>query len=440
MKVGVLGIGHVGLPTAAALAHFGHDVVAADIDQEKLAMLAKGVTPYYEPGLEEMVREEVAAGRLRFVSDVMDLQGARVAFICVGTPPRMDGEANLVAVEQAAELLATAFSDFLVVVEKSTVPAGTAMRIEATLRRHNGDSRFAVVSNPEFLREGRAIEDSLHPTRILVGSDSQDALDIMRELYAPVVEAGAEWIETDVRTAELAKHACNAFLATKISFANALASICEAAGADVRRVADTMGSDPRIGRSFLDAGLGYGGYCFPKDLAAFRNLASRLGYDFRLLDEVARINEDAVERAYRKVEDALWNLEGKRVALLGLAFKPGTDDLRFAPAMVLARRLLDAGARVTAYDPQAGTGAKQEIPEMEIAPDAYSALDGAHCVVLCTEWEEFRQLDLAHVRELMMFPVVVDGRNFFEAETMAAAGFTYVPTGRPPIMSRTSVP
>lgn len=434
MNVGIVGTGHVGLPTAAALAHLGHHVVATDVDREKLTQLRGGHMPFYEPGLEGLVRQGLATGRLRFTSEWVRLaQGPRVIFICVGTPPRDTGEANLLAVERAAEMLARHGTKPMVVVEKSTVPAGTATRIAETLARHNGKVEFAVVSNPEFLREGTAVDDSLHPSRILVGSDSPDALATMRELYAPLREAGVTWVETDVRTAELAKHACNAFLSMKISYANALARVCELAGADVFAVADVMGSDDRIGRSYLDAGLGYGGYCFPKDLEAFRRLAARLGYDFTLLQEVARINDQAVEWTFRKVEEVLWNLEEKRIALLGLAFKPGTDDVRLAPALALAERLLAAGASVVGYDPEAGANAKSERPGMEVVGDVYAALDGAHCAVVCTGWEEFRRLDLLRVRRIMAFPIVVDGRNIFDREAMAREGFTYLPTGRPPI-------
>lgn len=409
-------------------------MVATDVDRQKLAQLRGGHVPFYEPGLEELVRQGLATGRLRFTSEwVRVAQGPAVVFICVGTPPRETGEANLLAVERAAEMLARHATRPMVVVEKSTVPAGTATRIAETLARHNGKVEFAVVSNPEFLREGSAVEDSLHPSRILVGSDSPNALATMRELYAPLREAGSSWVETDVRTAELAKHACNAFLSMKISYANALARVCELAGADVLAVADAMGSDDRIGRSYLDAGLGYGGYCFPKDLEAFRRLAARLGYDFGLLEEVARINDQAVQWTFRKVQEVLWNLEEKRVALLGLAFKPGTDDTRLSPALALAEQLLRAGAVVVGYDPEAGGNAKSDVPDMDVVGDVYAALDGAHCAVICTGWEEFGRLDLPRARRIMAFPIVIDGRNILDREAMARERFTYLPTGRPPV-------
>jgi UDPglucose 6-dehydrogenase len=434
MKVGVIGTGHVGLPTAATLAHVGHEVMATDADGEKIELLHRGGMPFFEPGLEELVRAGVEGGRLRFTADPPEaLREAQVAFLCVGTPPRTSGEANLIAIEQSADLVGRHATGPTVVVEKSTVPAGTAARISETLARHRSDGQLPVVCNPEFLREGNAVEDSLRPDRILVGSNSQEALAVMRELYAPLVGEGTIWIETDLHTAELAKHASNAFLALKVSFANALARIAEAAGADVEAVTEVMGADPRIGKAHLSAGLGYGGSCFPKDLLAFERLTSRLGYDFPLLREIARINQEAVDAAFRKVEEVLWNLEGKRVALLGLAFKPGTDDVRFAPALALARRLLDAGAVVVGYDPEAGATAKADLPELDIAPEPYGALEGAHCAVVCTEWDEFRSLDPARMREAMAFPVVLDSRNLLDGSTLAAAGITYLPTGRQPV-------
>jgi len=434
MRIGIIGLGHVGLPTAAALASIGHDVAATDVDGEKIALLSDGRVPFYEPGLDELVTEGTAAGRLRFSQDPADVvPGAEVVFICVGTPPTAGGEASLAAMESAGETIARHATGSVVVVEKSTVPAGTAERLRAAIRRYRRDLEVLIVSNPEFLREGRAVEDSLRPDRILVGADAPEALATMRRVYEPLLELGARWIETDLRTAELAKHASNAFLALKISYANALARICELAGADVIDIAEVMGADPRIGPDFLRAGLGYGGFCFPKDLVAFERLADRLGYRFPLLAEIARINDEAIDAAFQKVESVLWNLEGKRVTLLGLAFKPGTDDIRFAPALTLARKLLDGGANVVGTDPQAGVPAKAEVPDLEVVEDPYDALSGAHCAVVCTEWPEYRALDLARVRRTMAFPVMVDARNVFEPMDMAAAGFTHLPTGRRPI-------
>jgi UDPglucose 6-dehydrogenase len=432
MKVGVVGCGHVGLVTAAALAELGHEVLGTDRDAEKLALLARGETPFYEPGLAELVAKARAAGRLRFVPEVADAtRGREVVFICVGTPPRADGEANLAAVERVAREIARSATGPLVVVEKSTVPVGTAERVRTTLRRERPEIAFEVASNPEFLREGSAVSDALAPDRILVGAESDAAFEALRRLYAPLVEAGHPLIETDIATAELAKHACNAFLATKISFVNALARICERTGADVTVVAKVMGADPRIGPHFLEAGLGWGGYCLPKDLAAFARLAEDLGYPFPLLEEVARINDEAVEAAFEKVREALWNLEGKRVALLGLAFKPGTDDVRFSPALALAERLRAEGAEVVGYDPQAEAAAKAELPDLRVACDPYDAAAEAHCVVVCTAWDEVRALDPGRLAEVMRYPIVVDARNALDPEAFGAAGFTYLPMGRP---------
>lgn len=434
MKVAVIGIGHVGLVTGACLAAVGHHVVGYDIDDEKVEKLRIGLLPFYEPGLEELLAKGIYEGRLSFSSRIDEaVAEAEVVFICVGTPARANGEANLVAVEGAARELVRHAQAGTIVVEKSTVPAGTAARVQRTLERERPDIArdLHVVSNPEFLREGQAIEDSMHPERIIVGAGSDYAFAVMRTLYSPLLADGCRLIETDVATAELAKHACNAFLALKISYANALARICELAGADVVAVTEVMGSDQRIGKAFLQAGLGYGGYCFPKDLVAFQRLAASLGYEFKLLSEVAAINEEAVSSVVGKVREALWNIDEKRVVLLGLSYKPDTDDVRFSPALTLARRLLDEGADVIGYDPQAGVNAKDALPELEVALDAYDAIRDAHCVVLCTEWDEFRSLDLEFVRDILAYPIVIDGRNLFGPKEMAEAGLVHHQVGRP---------
>jgi UDPglucose 6-dehydrogenase len=434
MRIAVFGTGHVGLVTSITLSSLGHDVTGTDVDRGRLVMLADGEAPFHEPGLPQMLREQIATGRLAFTPDPDGaLHEARVAFICVGTPPRIDGTANLLAVEQTARTIARHAEDGVVVAEKSTVPTGTAARLRPLMARERPRLSSEVVSNPEFLREGSALRDSLEPARILIGAETARGFSVMREVYGPLTSKGIPLIETDVMTAELAKHASNAFLALKISFANALARICERTGADVLRVADVMGADARIGRAFLGAGLGYGGSCFPKDLAAFDRLSSDLGYDFALLREAARINEEALDVALDRVRDALWNLEEKRVALLGLAYKPGTDDLRFSPAMELARRLMAQGVKVAGYDPEAGGNARAHLPDLRVASDPYEAATGADCVVLCTSWSEFADLDLARLREAMAYPIVIDGRNFFDPERMRDAGFTYYPTGRPPV-------
>jgi len=442
MKVGVIGTGHVGLMTCLSLAVRGHDVVGADADAAKIERLRAGDVPFYEPGAAEHLHRALQDGHLRFSTVTPDaVRGADVVFICVGTPARATGEANLAAVEDAGRAVARAADGPLVVAEKSTVPAGTAERLERVVALEaRGPDGIAVVCNPEFLREGRALQDALRPDRILIGARSGDAFDVMRRLYAPFVEDGAYLIETDIATAELAKHACNAFLALKISYINAVARLCERAGADVDAVADVMGSDARIGRDFLGAGLGYGGYCFPKDVAAFERVAEHLGYQFPLLSEVARINDEAIGAAVEKIRDALWNLEGKTVALLGLAFKEKTDDVRFSPSLALARALVNEGCRVVGYDPFVGSNARDDVPELEIVATAYEATHGAHCLVVGTRCDEFRELDLEKLFELMAYPVVVDGRNFLDPDALTSAGFSYYSMGRRPIVAEPDPP
>ena len=433
MRVCVIGTGHVGLVTCTSMAAVGHQVVGIDTDQEKIASLERGLSPFFEPGLQELLDKVLKEGKLRFTTDIAKgVTDAEVIFICVGTPARATGEANLFAVERAAQEAVREIKSRAVIVEKSTVPAGTARRIKRTVVRERPDfaSEVEVVSNPEFLREGKAVEDSLNPDRILVGAESEWALEVMRQLYAPFTDKGAPLIETNIDTAELSKHACNAFLAMKISYINALARICEKTNADVLAVAEVMGADARIGPSFLKAGLGWGGYCFPKDIQAFEHLAKTVGYDFPLLREVARINDEAVDAALEKTRDALWNLEEKRIALWGLSFKPGTDDVRFAPPLALAKKLLDEGAAVVGYDPEAHN-AKNEVPEIEIASDPYDAVKEAHCLILCTEWDDFARADMERVKDLLAYPVVIDGRNLFDRNHMEDLGFTYFPTGRP---------
>ncbi len=372
LNIAVVGTGHVGLITAGTLARFGHTVIGIDDNRAKIESLRAGRMPFFEVGLSELIEEETASGRLRFTQDLTEaVAEGDVAFICVGTPGRPTGEPNMLAVEGVATALGRAATHGMVVVEKSTVPVQTAARIRTVLGR-TSPHPFHLASNPEFLREGRAVEDSLHPDRILVGADSPEAHEVMARLYEPMVAAGARYFATDVSTAELAKHACNAFLALKISFANGLARVCEASGADVVSVADIMGSDPRIGRDFLNAGLGWGGSCFPKDLAAFRAQSLRLGYPFGLLDEIVKANDEALASAFNKIKEALWNLEGKRVVLLGLAFKPGTDDVRESPALRLAQILLDGGATVLGVDPEAGPAAAAQVEGLEVVDDVYA--------------------------------------------------------------------
>lgn len=436
MQVAVIGTGHVGLVSCVTLAELGHCVVGCDSDAEKIEQLRRGVVTFFEPGLQELLTKGMEAGLIEFTSDsTAAVAGTEVVFICVGTPPMASGEANLLAVEQAARDFARGATGGAVIVEKSTVPAGTADRIRRTIRHERPDlaDSIDVASNPEFLREGSALEDTLRPDRILVGADSDRAFQVMRKLYEPMLEAGCPLIETDIQTAELSKHACNAFLAMKVSFANAVARLCERAGADIVTLTRVMGTDPRIGPAFLNAGIGYGGYCFPKDIQAFEKLASRMGYAFPLLREIARINDEAIEAAAEKVREALWNVQGKRVALLGLSFKPGTDDVRFSPGIQLAKMLLAEGAEVMAFDPEAMVNAKMEVPELRAASDPYDAAVGAHCLVLCAEWDEFRYLDFGVLKGVMAYPLIVDGRNMFDPAEVAGAGFTYIPTGRPSV-------
>jgi UDPglucose 6-dehydrogenase len=434
MKLAVVGTGHVGLVSCVAFSSLGHEVVGTDVDEERIRQLQSGVSPFHEPGLSEALTAELASGRLTFTTSLpAAASGAEVAFICVGTPPRIDGTANLLAVEQSALALARHAQGDLVIAEKSTVPAGTATKLRPILARERPDVRFEVVSNPEFLREGTALNDFLYPARLLVGSNSELGFSAMRTIYRRLVDRGVPLIETDVLTAELAKLACNAFLALKISYVNGLARLCERAEGDVALISKVMGMDPRIGSAFLGAGMGYGGSCFPKDIAAFERLASSLGYEFPLLGEVARLNEEALEAVDRRIEEALWNLEGKTIALLGLAYKPDTDDVRFSPALGLAGRLLDKGARVVGYDPAAAHNAKAQEPRLEVRDDVYAALEAAHCAVICTEWSEIRRLNLGRARDVMTYPIIVDGRNALDPTALAGSGFTYFPTGRPAI-------
>jgi UDPglucose 6-dehydrogenase len=431
MRVGVIGVGHVGLVTGAALAELGHEVVAMDLDVAKIELLRSGKTPFYEPELDELIARQTATGRLLFRSEPAEAVGdAEVLFICVGRPTTAAGDASLTAVEAVGRDVAKHATPGLVIAEKSTVPPGTADRLRLTIARERPGLAFSVVANPEFLREGHAVQDTLRPDRIVVGSDDSGGFGAMRELYGPLVGLGIPLIETDARTAELSKLASNAFLATKISFANALGRVAELTGADVVRITEVMGADMRIGPAFLRAGLGFGGYCLPKDTQTLERIAERAGYDFGLLRAVMLVNEDAVAAVAAKVEEAVWNLEGKRIALLGLAFKSGTDDVRGSPALILARRFAGEGAVVVGHDPMAAAEARAAIPELEVADDPYEALTGAHCVVICTEWPEYRELDLDRVRKLAAYPIVVDGRNVLDPDRAELAGLTYLPVGR----------
>ncbi|MEO0080558.1 MAG: UDP-glucose/GDP-mannose dehydrogenase family protein [candidate division WOR-3 bacterium] len=429
MKIAMIGAGYVGLTSGACLAKIGHDVICVDNDAEKIAILQKGEMPIYEPGLDEIIEETVRAGRLHFTTDIRRaVAESDVCFIAVGTPPRDTGEPDLTYVENVARDIAKSMSQYHLIVEKSTVPVQTGKWIRMTIERYNKEKiPFDVASNPEFLREGSAVEDFLHPDRIVIGVETERARDLLVEIYRPL---NAPMVITDIASAELIKHASNAFLAMKISFANALSIICEASGADVRKVAEGMGMDRRIGRAFLDAGVGYGGFCFPKDLRAFIRIAEELGYDFRLLREVENINEEMKHRFVRKIRNVLWNLRGKNIGVLGLAFKPNTDDMRFAPSIDIIGALVAEGARVRAYDPKAMERAKRLIPGIEFCQRAEDVAEGADLLAIITEWPQFRKLDLNALKERMRLPIICDGRNLFERAEVESLGFTYIGVGR----------
>ncbi|MDP9023150.1 MAG: UDP-glucose/GDP-mannose dehydrogenase family protein [Actinomycetota bacterium] len=437
MRIAVIGVGHVGLVTAACLARWGHQVTGMDDDPDKIATLRSGGVPFHEPGLAELVTEGRTQGRLRFTDDVDDaLADVAVAFVCVGTPSLPGGAPNLNFVERAGQAAANHADDDLVLVEKSTVPANTGIRLTQVIRREqarNGNAvSIDVASNPEFLREGQAVHDTLHPDRVVVGTDSERAATALREVYDPLLERhDCPYLETDLVTAELIKHASNAFLATRISFVNAIARICDLVGADVEVVAEGMGYDHRIGAHFLRAGLGYGGSCFPKDVDAFIHLSRSLGYDFRLLEEVRRVNNEMREHVFETLRAELWHLEGKIVTLLGAAFKPGTDDLRNAPALWLAEQLLADGSQVRVYDPVALEHVKARLPDVECVDDPLAACRDAHAAVVCTEWDEIAALRGEQLAAVLGYPIVIDGRNVFDPHAMRAAGLQYHGIGRP---------
>lgn len=428
-RICVIGVGYVGLVTSACFGDLGNRVTALDIDEERIDGLKKGLMPIYEPGLEELVARNAGSGRLLFTTSYPEaIQGADFVFIAVGTPEGVDGEADLKHVRAVAEAVARHMSGPLVVVNKSTVPVGTGDWVADIIRAHQPKPiPFSVVSCPEFLREGSAISDFMNPARTVLGSLDREAAEKVAQLHLPL---RAPIVITDLRTAEMIKYASNAFLATKISFINEIANICEALGADVKEVASGMGYDPRIGRHFLDAGLGYGGSCFPKDVKALAYMAAEKGRHPQLLQAVMDINADSRRQVVRKVADLLGDLQGKVIGLLGLTFKPNTDDLREAPALELAQRLLMDGATVRAYDPVGMPRASGLLPTVQMASDPYEMARGADALVVCTEWNEFKNLDLERVRDSMRQPVVVDGRNIYDPELMRSLGFRYLGSGR----------
>lgn len=430
MNIAVIGAGYVGLVTAASFANLGHRVINIDNDRAKLAMLKKGKPHFYEPGLEELIRTNVREGRLSFASEIgKSVSASDVVFIAVGTPPRSDGGADLSAIEAVArQVAATLGPRHKLIIEKSTVPVSTGTKIRETLRLYaSKNAQFDVASNPEFLREGTALHDFMNPDRIIVGADSAKAKEVLTALYKSIK---APLVITDLNSAEIIKHASNSFLAMKISFINAVSRICELTGADVQMVAHGMGLDSRIGKKFLNAGIGFGGFCFPKDLAAFVHISETLGYDFRLLRAVQEINDSQVKHFLKKVEEQLWNVRGKRVAIWGLAFKPDTDDMRYAPSLEIVRFLKERGAVVSAYDPQSMAKAKETLPPIRYARSAYDACRSADCLLIVTEWSEFREADLKRVKKLMRRPLLIDGRNIYEPAAMKSLGFAYHSMGR----------
>jgi UDPglucose 6-dehydrogenase len=397
-----------------------------DDDFKKIESLKKGVMPFYEPGLEEMVYRNVNDGRLSFTSDIKEsVKQAEIVFICVGTPQKPNGEADLSYVEVASKHIAKAMDDYKVIVEKSTVPVKTGGWVKRTIRLSN--SNFDVVSNPEFLRQGKAIHDFMHPDRIVIGVESEQAANIMMELYKPL---NAPIIVTNIETAELIKHASNAFLVLKISYINTIANMCEKVGADVMKVAEGMGYDKRIGREFLDAGIGYGGYCLPKDLAAFIRIAEEVGYNFELLKVVQKINENQRCQIVKKAKSSLWNLDGKTIGILGLSFKPDTDDMREAPSIDIIRQLQYEGVKIKAYDPQAMENASLVLQDVDFCQDPYQVAEESDALIIATEWDEFKNLDLLKVKSLLKQPVIIDGRNIFDPAEMRRLGFIYQGVGR----------
>jgi len=435
--IGVLGLGHVGLPTAVGFAELGYQVIGTDSDARKVETIAQGKSPFYEPGLEPLLQKNLAAGRLRVTTDVGEaVRASDILFVCVGTPQRPDGSADLSQVEAVIRTVAENLNGYKLIVEKSTVPVQTAQWIKRTLIRYAGsNATFDVASNPEFLREGTAVHDFFHPDRIVIGVESDRAKEWLLELYRPL---NAPVVVTDLNTAEIIKHAANSFLALKISFINMVADLCEATGADVVKVAEGIGLDPRIGKHFLQAGVGFGGYCLPKDLKAFIHIAEEHNVDFSLLKEVERINEARVDRFIRKVQKALWVLKDKTLAVWGLAFKPNTDDIREAPSLKIIRRLLDEGANLRLYDPAAMENVQQVFPEnpprLVYCQSAIEAATGAHAILLVTEWDEFKQMDWEQVKQVVALPIVVDGRNCLDPTKLQEAGFEYYGMGRPSII------
>ncbi len=449
MRISVIGCGYVGLVTGGCFAEIGHEVICTDNDLARIATLQAGRLPIYEPHLDTVMESGRRAGRLGFTGDCAEaVRAGDVIFICVGTPPRENGEADLSAIDNVARLIAGEARTPKLVVEKSTVPAQTGQELKRVLSVYgrNGRARFRVASNPEFLREGTGVEDFLHPDRIVIGVEEQSTERQLRDIYQPILDgrfkcpvhtpscppaAAPQFLVTTINSAELIKHASNSYLALKISYANIIADLCERLGANVEEVTRAMGLDPRIGPQFLRAGLGFGGFCLPKDIQAFIQLAERSGVDFGLLKEAERINKRRVGQFVEKVQRALWVVKDKHIGVLGLAFKPNTDDIRFAPAIEVIGRLLAEGARICAYDPQAMEKTRAVLPNASYARDPYEAAKGADALLLLTEWEEFRNLNWKRIYDLMARPLLVDARNVLEPAAMKKRGFEYHSFGRP---------
>jgi len=449
VKVSVIGAGHVGLIAGVCLAEVGHDVVCMDNDAERVEALRNGKAPFYEPYLQELLEANNGGGKLVFTTELADaVKHAEVIFLCVGTPPLPDGEADLSTVERVSRQIATLSDGYTLVVEKSTVPVLTGTRIHATMQtysRGRDGVEFEVASNPEFLSEGTAVQDYLFPDRIVIGVESKRAESLLREVYAPIVEQSFTWrpkptvnrppprpmLMTNRSTAEIIKHASNSFLATKISYINMVARLCDEVGADVAQVAEGMGLDRRIGPHFLNSGIGFGGFCFPKDLQAFVAMAERSRCDFGLLKKVEAVNQQCVAEFITKVKKELWVLKGKRIGVWGLAFKANTDDMRFSPAAAVVEGLLEEGAEIRAYDPCAMDEARKELPQIEYADSAETAAADCDALVILTEWPEFRKVDLMSLREKMLRPLILDGRNLLDPKALRDLGFEYVSIGRP---------
>src|SRR5213594_2723392 len=429
MNISIIGTGYVGLVTGTCFADVGHKVVCVDCDAAKIELLKAGGIPIYEPGLRELVEKNVAEKRLRFTTSTKEgVDASDIIFIAVPTPPLPDGAVDLSFIEGVARDIASAMTGYKIVVDKSTVPVRTGEKVVETIKRYcKARVEFDVVSNPEFLREGFAVEDFMRPDRIVIGVASQRPVQAMKEVFAPY---NAPIIVTDMSSAELIKHAANSFLAMKISYINAISVICEATGANVQEVANGIGMDARIGRRFLDAGLGFGGSCFPKDLSAFIKISEQLGYDFRLLKEVQQINAEQMDRFMKKIGETLWVLKDKKIGVLGLAFKQNTDDVRLSPAIELCERLQREGAQLRVHDPRAMDKAKAILRNVAYVEKMDDVAEGCDALVIATEWPEFKKLDLERARKSLSHPIMFDGRNLFDREEMEKLGFIYKSVGR----------